>query len=255
MSNTSDERLAFISFGGSIDIEIAALLCDFLCDFLGYKSSVYCTASHDNRTSTPYGEDFSASYMNNISEAKVFIPLLSENYLQSKTALIEMGAAYALKKKFIPFLISGCDYGKLQPLYNIRNNDMYAIDDRVALQKALEEINRVLGSPNPISDDKCNSLIRNIKQKKSDYKTNISKQKQVKFVCKKLFSNNDAYNSFINELGNRSILDIGITNYTHDKVFECNLYFKDTKSVSDLINFLQEKDYSDNDYSLIEIEG
>ena len=166
-----------------------------------------------------------------------------------------MGAAYALKKKFIPFLISGCDYGKLQPLYNIRNNDMYAIDDRVALQKALEEINRVLGSPNPISDDKCNSLIRNIKQKKSDYKTNISKQKQVKFVCKKLFSNNDAYNSFINELGNRSILDIGITNYTHDKVFECNLYFKDTKSVSDLINFLQEKDYSDNDYSLIEIEG
>ena len=150
MPNISDERLAFISYGGSIDAQIAALLCDFLSDFLGYKTAVYCTASHDNRVAAPYGDDFSTSYMKNISEAKVFIPLLSENYMQSKTTLIEMGAAYALGKKFIPFLVSGCDYGKLQPLYNIRNNDMYAIDNRFGLKKALEEINLVLGAPNPI---------------------------------------------------------------------------------------------------------
>lgn len=255
MPNISDERLAFISYGGSIDAQIAALLCDFLIDFLGYKTAVYCTASHDNRVAAPYGDDFGTSYMKNISEAKVFIPLLSENYMQSKTTLIEMGAAYALSKKFIPFLVSGCDYGKLQPLYNIRNNDMYAIDNRFGLKKALEEINHVLGEPNPISEEKCNALIREIKQLKSGYKTNISKQKQIKFVCKRLFSNNDTYDSFINELGERKILDIGITNYTHEKVSECSLYFKDTKCVSDLIAFLDEKGYLDNEYSLIEIEG
>lgn len=255
MPNISDERLAFISYGGSIDAQIAALLCDFLSDFLGYKTAVYCTASHDNRVAAPYGDDFSTSYMKNISEAKVFIPLLSENYMQSKTTLIEMGAAYALGKKFIPFLVSGCDYGKLQPLYNIRNNDMYAIDNRFGLKKALEEINLVLGAPNPISEEKCNALIRDIKQLKSGYKTNISKQKQIKFVCKKLFSNNDAYDSFINELGERKIIDIGITNYTHEKVFECSLYFRDTKCVSDLIAFLDEKGYLDDEYSLIELEG
>ena len=156
-----------------------------------------------------------------------------------------MGAAYALGKKFIPFLVSGCDYGKLQPLYNIRNNDMYAIDDRLGLKKALEEINLVLGESKPISEEKCNALIRDIKQLKSGYKTNISKQKQIKFVCEKLFSNNDAYDSFI---------DIGITNYTHEKVFECSLYFKDTKCVSDLITFLDENGYLDDEYSLIELE-
>ena len=168
---------------------------------------------------------------------------------------MKWGAAYALGKKFIPFLVSGCDYGKLQPLYNIRNNDMYAIDNRFGLKKALEEINLVLGAPNPISEEKCNALIRDIKQLKSGYKTNISKQKQIKFVCKKLFSNNDAYDSFINELGERKIIDIGITNYTHEKVFECSLYFKDTKCVSDLIAFLDEKGYLDDEYSLIELEG
>lgn len=251
MPNTSDERLAFISYGGSIDAQIAALLCDFL----GYRTAIYCTASHDNRVATPYGDDFSTSYMKNISEAKVFIPLLSDNYMQSKTTLIEMGAAYALGKKFIPFLVSGCDYGKLQPLYNIRNNDMYAIDNRSGLKKALEEINLVLSAPNPISEEKCNNLVRDIKQLKSGYKTNISKQKQIRFVCKKLFSNNDAYNSFINELGERKILDIGITNFTHDEVLECSLYFKDTKSVADLIVFLDEKGFLDDEYSLIEIEG
>lgn len=255
MLNTSDERLAFISYGGSIDRPIAALLCDFLSDFFGYKAAVYCTASNDNRSATPYGDDFSTSYMKNISEAKVFISLLSDNYIQSTTALIEMGAAYALGKKFIPFLVSGCDYGKLQPLYNIRNNDMYAIDNRFGLKKALEEINLVLNLPNPISEEKCNSLIYNIKQLKSGYKTNISKQKQIEFVCKKLFLNNDIYNSFIDELGKRKILDIGVTNYTYDKVLKCILYFKDTKSVADLIGFLDEKGFLDEEYSLIEIEG
>ena len=51
MSNIS-ERQAFISYGGSIDAQIAALLCDFLGDFLEYKAAVYCTASHDNRVAT-----------------------------------------------------------------------------------------------------------------------------------------------------------------------------------------------------------
>lgn len=255
MPNIPDKRQAFISYGGNIDVQIAALLCDFLCDFFGYKTAVYCTASHDNRISVPYGDDFSASYMKNIGESNIFIPLLSENYMQSMTTLVEMGAAYALGKKFLPFLVSGCDYGKLQPLYNIRNNDMYAIDNCFGLRKALEEINLVLDHPNPISEEKCNNLIRSIKQLKSGYKTIISKQKQIKFVCNKLFSNKEEYKDFINELGKRKILDIGITNYTHEEVLECSLYFKDTKNVSDLMAFLDEKGFLENEYNFIEIEG
>lgn len=251
----SDNRIAFISYGGSIDAQIARLLCDFLVDFLGYKTAVYCTASHDNRIAASYGEDFSDSYMKNIKEAKVFIPLLSENYLQSTTTLIEMGAAYALDKKFIPFLVSGCDYGKLQPLYNIRNSDMYAIDDYIGLKKALEEINLKLSKAYPVSEDKCKELIRKIKQLKTGYKTNISKQKKIKFVCNKLFLNNEEYKSLIGELGRRKIIDICITNYTHENVHECSLYFKETKNVSDLVNFLDEQGYLDDDYSFIEIEG
>lgn len=255
MANKLDKRLSFISYGGSIDAEIAGILCDFLIDFFGYKSSVYCTASKDNRNATHYGDDFSDSYMNNIKEASIFIPLLSANYMQSSTALIEMGAAYVLDKKLIPFLISDCGYEKLQPLYNVRNNDMYSITNKLGLRKALEEINIVLGTSYPISEDKIKKFIQNIKGLKSGYKTNILQHKQIKFVCKKLFDNIENYNVFVNELGKNKILDICITNYTQGEVVECSLYFKDSKNVSDLVPFLEEQGFLDNEYSFIEIEG
>lgn len=250
----SEKRLAFISYGGSIDAKIANLLCEFLEGFFSYKAAVYCTASDDNRVGAPYGEDFSDSYMNNIKTAEVFIPLLSENYLHSTTTLVEMGAAYALGKKFIPFLVSGCDYSKLQPLYNIRNSDMYAIDNQQKLKKALERINTVLGTSNPISEDKIRSLIRDITQLKSGYKTNISKRQQIKFVCSKLFLEKDKYETLISDLGKENILDICITNYADEKVQECRLYFKENKSVADLVTYLDGTEFSDN-YDLIEIEG
>lgn len=248
-----EKRLAFISYGGSIDAKIANLLCGFLADFFSYKAAVYCTASDDNRVSAPYGEDFSDSYMSNIKASDIFIPLLSENYLYSTTTLVEMGAAYALGKTFIPFLVSGCDYNRLFPLYNIRNNDMYAIDNPKKFKKALERINAVLGTSNSISEDKIRDLIRDIKQLKSGYKTNILKHQQIKFICNELFSKKEKYEAFISNLGKENILDICITNYVDDKVQECRLYFKDSKSVADLEMFLDAAGFSDN-YDLAEIE-
>ena len=249
-----ENRLAFISYGGSIDAKIAYLLCEFLGDFFSYKTAVYCTASDDNRIGAPYGEDFSTSYMNNIKEAKIFIPLLSENYLQSATTLVEMGAAYALGKTFIPFLVSGCDYSKLQPLYNIRNNDMYAIDEYQKLRKALERINITLSTSYPISDEKTKNFIRSVKQLKTGYRTNISKHKQIKFICDDLFAQRDKFEAFVHNLGKENILDICITEYMNDEVQECRLYFKDTKSVSDLSDFLDGAGFVEN-YSFTEIEG
>ena len=248
-----EKRLAFISYGGSIDAKIANLLSEFLVDFFSYKGAVYCTASDDNRVSAPYGEDFSDSYMSNIMKSEVFIPLLSENYLHSTTTLVEMGAAYALGKTFIPFLVSGCDYSRLCPLYNIRNNDMYAIDNQQKFKKALERINMILGTSNSISEDKIRGLIRDINQLKSGYKTNILKHQQIKFICNELFSKKEKYETFISNLGKENILDICITNYADEKVQECRLYFKDSKSVSDFVVFLDGSGFSDN-YDLAEIE-
>lgn len=253
MSDT--KRLVFISYGGSIDGKIASLLSDFLGGLFTYKAAVYCTASEDNRIGAPYGEDFSASYMKNISEAPIFIPLLSENYLQSTTTLVEMGAAYALEKSFIPFLVSGCDYSKLQPLYNIRNSDMYSIDDHQKFRKAIEKIGFILNRPCPMSDEKIKKFILDVKQLKTGYKTNLSKNKQIKFICRELFENPEQYESFVSELGKNNILDICITKYKSDrKIQECRLYFKDTKSVSDLMSFLDEKG-SPEIYEFAEIEG
>lgn len=248
------KRLAFISYGGTIDAKIANLLCEFLEGFFTYKAAVYCTASDDNRVGAPYGEDFSDSYMNNIKAAQVFIPLLSQNYLHSTTTLVEMGAAYALGKTIIPFLVSGCDYGKLQPLYNIRNNEMYAIDNQQKFRKALERINTVLGTSNAISEDKVKSLIRDIKLLKSGYKTNISKHQQIKFICDDLFLKKDRYETLISNLGKENILDICITDYVDNKVRECRLYFKEKKSVGDLVAYLDGTGFSDK-YDFAEIEG
>lgn len=249
-----EDRLAFISYGGNIDAKIANLLSEFLGDFLSYKAAVYCTASDDNKIGAPYGEDFSSSYIDNIKKAKVFIPLLSENYLQSTTTLIEMGAAYALGKIFIPFLVSGCDYGKLQPLYNIRNNDMYAIDELPKFKKALEKINLELNLSNSVSEDKIKKFIREIKKLKTGYRTNISKHKQIRFLCDDLFIQRGEFERFVEKLGKEDILNICIAQYADEKVKECRLYFKDTKSVSDLANYLDEIGFSKN-YSFAEIEG
>lgn len=250
----AEARLAFISYGGSIDSKIASLLCEFLGEFFSYKAAVYCTASNDNKIGAPYGEDFSDNYMENIRQAKIFIPLLSEHYLQSTTTLIEMGAAYALDKVFVPFLVSGLDYSKLQPLYNMRNRDIYAIDELPKLKKALEKINLELHQSNPISDEKIRKFVYEIKKLKTGYQTNISKHKQIKFVCRDLFQQRDAFENFIRQLGAKSILDICITKYKDDKALECRLYFKDAKSVSDLTNYLDRIGFSYN-YSLAEIEG
>ena len=249
------KKKIFISYGGNIDSKIAILLCDFLIDFLGYKNSVYCTASKDNMVSTPYGDDFSASYMENIREADIFIPLLSGNYLESKTTLVEMGAAFALNKKFIPFLVSGCDYEKVLPLYNIRNNDMYEIDNFAGLKKAIEEINRTLGTFNPTSEDKQRKFINNIKNLKTGNTTNISKKKEVEFICRNIFENIIEYQIFIKELGKKKMIDICITHYYNEKIINCYLYFKSNKNVSDLIYFLDEKGILEKTYIFKAIES
>lgn len=255
MADTQDKkRLVFISYGGKIDAKIAELLCEFLQQYLGYTESVYCTATKDNKTATPYGEDFSKSYMQNIYESKIFIPLLSDNYMISKTALIEMGAAYALGKKFIPFLVSGCDYDKLQPLYNVRSQEMHRIEEFEGFLKAMQEIGNSLGGTTHLSDEKCKNLIREIKKLKTDYKTNIFKQKQISFSCNKLFKDKQEFEKFLDKLRKRKIVDINITSYISGEV-KCDFYFKDSKNVSDVISVLEELGYNDTEYKFTELNG
>lgn len=255
MDAHEQKRLVFISYGGNIDASIAKLLCEFLEDLLGYKTAVYCTATNDNSTATPYGNDFSKSYMFNIKEAQVFVPLISENYMQSYTALIEMGAAYALDKKIIPFLVSGCDYNKLYPLYNIRNYEMHSIVDFDGFTKAMREICAFLKIGGGLSDEKSRDFIQKVSNLQTEHKTNVYKQKQIKLSCEKLFSDTNVYEEFIARLGREKIIDINVTNYIHDKIFECIFYFKDGKNVSDLIELLKKLGYSDGEYTLTLIGG
>ncbi len=255
MADEKDDRLVFISYGGAIDAEIAKKLYEFLSILLRSDKAVYCTAVVNGSSGAVYGEDFAESYISNIKKAKIFIPLLSENYMHSPTALTEMGVALGDDdKKLIPFLVSDGDYGMLQPMYNIRNRELHDICDLYGLKKALHEIGHKLDREFEVNDDRCLKLIEQIDQLKTGYKTAISKNKQISIVSPRIQENKEKYQEIIEDLGQENILDICITVYKDDRITESRLYFKETKTVADLISYFNKNNIPETDYVLKEIE-
>lgn len=230
----------FISYGGNIDKPIAKLLADYLVKIIG-KDCIYCTAIMSNTNSVKYGEDFVESYMKNIGEAQVFIQLLSPSYLNSQTALIEMGAAYALHKSIIPFIISGGDYSQLQNLYNVRNREMYHLENKKGFKKAITQLAEVLGETINTDDEEIQELIKKVKDLDSKKRTLLAKNSECSFVCKDLFDNPIDYIGLIDSLGRKKIINICVNKIYNNIVESSSIYLYGNKTVEDFRNVIEEK--------------
>lgn len=243
-----DKKIIFISYGGNIDQEIAKLLCNYLINSTGNKDMVFCSAIQDNNIGTPYGEDFVNAYSDSLANAKIFIPLISENYFDSKTAMIELGAAFILKKTMIPFLVSGCNYEKIIPLFNLRNRDLYQIDNKDAFEKAINRISEKLSEEKitfTINSSSQEEIIDNIRKLKTNEKTEIKNTKEVFFESTILFNDTPKYNNFIKVLGDFKIVEICISKINNNKLVECRLYLKKSKKIDDVITVLKDIGISD----------
>lgn len=245
------KNLVFISYGGSIDKEIAKIIAEYLMQLLG-SEAVYCTALLNNTNGPAYGEDFSESYMKNIQDTTVFIQLLSPNYLCSPTALIEMGAAYALGKAILPFIVAGSDYSQLQRLYNARNREMFSIEDKKGVRKALHNLENILDKHFEIEEENIQALINNIKKLDVQKRTLLSKSKELMFDCKELFKDPKKYQDILNGLAREKIISICVNKLEHDEIVMSNIFLYDNKTIEDLRNVLEEKGIKDFDINPIE---
>jgi hypothetical protein len=120
------ELLIFISHS-SKDEEIVKLFTDKILQLALQinLSNIFCTSIQ--ATSITTGEDFRSVIKDNLSKASHVIQIISSNYKASEVCLNEMGAAWVLNNKVIPFILTPINYDSVgfihQPHQLLKLND------------------------------------------------------------------------------------------------------------------------------------
>ncbi len=102
-------QLIFISHSSS-DKEIITSFIDKILKLVLKIDSdkIFCTSLHEN--SIISGTDFRSAIKNNLKKASTVIQIISKSYKESEVCLNEMGAAWVLCDKVIPFIVPPIDY-------------------------------------------------------------------------------------------------------------------------------------------------
>lgn len=100
----------FISHS-SKDRDLVLMFVDLLTQgFHIDYDEIFCT-SMDNALRV--GEDFIKSIKDNLHDSEIVIFLITQNYINSKFCIMEMGAAWAFKDNIFPIIVPPLDYGVL----------------------------------------------------------------------------------------------------------------------------------------------
>ena len=100
----------FISHS-SKDKELVLLFVDLLVQgFHIDYDEIFCT-SMDNALRV--GEDFIKSIKENLHDSEIVLFLITQNYIDSKFCIMEMGAAWAFKDNIFPIIVPPLDYNIL----------------------------------------------------------------------------------------------------------------------------------------------
>lgn len=100
----------FISHS-SKDKELVSMFVDLLIQgFHIDTTEIFCT-SDDN--SLRVGEDFIKSIKENLHDSEIVLFLITQNYIDSKFCVMEMGAAWAFKNNIFPIIVPPLDYNIL----------------------------------------------------------------------------------------------------------------------------------------------
>lgn len=132
----------FISYS-SKDEDIAEKFGHFL-QSLDTNLRVFCT-TFDNVINQ--GENFNESINRGISQCDIFIPLLSENYIESKYCMVELGFFSAIlyqkneKKHILPFSIPPIDKGEALSSTPLSALQVREINTRSQIQAFVDQLN------------------------------------------------------------------------------------------------------------------
>lgn len=239
---TEEQVNIFISFSFSDEV-FAKELSKLLKKICKNEKSVYCVAENNNYNAVKYGQDFSEDFIKKVKECKIFIPLLSINYLSSVSSIIELGAALGTDKTILPILLPGIGYHDMDKLYNLRNREYYNIDNQPKFRKCIDIIREQLELINYNEAD-ISEFYTNIDKLKKKYLPLISKDNKCLLICEKL---SDASlcerDKFKNQIIQDKLVETIVCEKVNNKIIEYNLYMWHGKTVGDLQLYLDKNGY------------
>lgn len=139
-SNIKSTVDIFISHS-SKDEEVVELFVDKILRLsLGIEiENIFCTSIESTSIST--GDDFRSVIKSKLIEASHVIQIISENYRASEVCLNEMGAAWVLNSKVIPFILSPITYSTVGFIHS--PNQLSKLDEQKDLLKFIDEMKDV----------------------------------------------------------------------------------------------------------------
>lgn len=175
----------FISHS-SKDKELVLMFVDLLVQgFHIDYDEIFCT-SMDNALRV--GEDFIKSIKENLHDSEIVLFLITQNYIDSKFCIMEMGAAWAFKDNIFPIIVPPLDYSILNdtPLKIVQS---IILSDAEDLFKKLYEYKLVEKQIIPrLNFMQEHGLFDKIKQFTEDVKVYVSKNygfnfKDANIIC------------------------------------------------------------------------
>ena len=230
----------FISFSFADEV-FAKELSKLLKKVCQNEKIVYCVAENNNYNAVKYGQDFSEDFVKKVRECKLFIPLLSLNYLSSVSSIIELGVALGTDKTILPILLPGVGYQDFDKLYNIRNRDYYNIDNQLKFKKFIEVIREQFNLTNLNESDilNFNAAIYEARKKYLPY---ISTEIKCRLKCEKPLDESAA-TKFRQELLQEKLVETIICKKVKNSIEEYHLYMWPGKTIADLQSYLDKNGY------------
>lgn len=124
----------FISHSSKDEIMVNKFIDFLVLGFGILRKDILCTAL---KGTTPSGEIIMEKIKTDLKDSEKIICLITKNYLESITCMIELGAAWYQENKLIPILIKPIQYATLNntPLMGIQMLMLDSSDDITALYR------------------------------------------------------------------------------------------------------------------------
>ena len=129
-------RKFFISHSSNDKIVVDAFVKEILMLGCGFKyDDIFCTL---DTTSIRTGDDFREEIVKNMRECDYVLLFISENYNQSDVCKNEMGAAWALGKRVLPFVLPGISFSQMGFLNVVKQGAL--VTDKSKLDELYNEV-------------------------------------------------------------------------------------------------------------------
>ncbi len=178
----------FISYS-SKDERLVEKFIEFLQLGMGVsRNNIFCTAFEETLTT---GEAFIENIRKGLEDCEAVISIITEEYLKSKFCMIEMGAAWAMSKRYFPMILIPVDRLNKTPLYSMQmrklndSGDISTVYDElfecgISEKRQTAQFNKRLPEFIRQTDEICNGDYIIEKDEDGYYETVIKEVRKVK---------------------------------------------------------------------------